>query len=80
MKTTDETNLPAVRVAAVQMEPKLGQIEANLERILDRIAHAANAGARLVVFPECASQVTASARAKRVWRTPFQSRARLLIA
>jgi 5-aminopentanamidase len=50
----DETRLPAVRVAAVQMEPKLARIEANLERILDRIADAARAGARLVVFPECA--------------------------
>ena len=29
---------PKVRVAAVQMEPKLGRIEANLERIIDRIA------------------------------------------
>jgi predicted amidohydrolase len=36
------------------MEPKLGQIEINLERIVDRLAHAAKAGARLVVFPECA--------------------------
>ena len=43
-----------VRVAAVQMEPKLGRIEANLERILGSIADAAEAGARLVVFPECA--------------------------
>ena len=43
-----------MRVAAVQMDPKLGRIEANLDRILDRIAHAAGEGARLVVFPECA--------------------------
>ena len=50
-----EDERPArVRVAAVQMEPKLGRIEANLERMLDRIDHAAAAGARLVVFPECA--------------------------
>ncbi len=41
-------------MAAVQMEPKLGRIEANLERILDRIDHAARKGARLIVFPECA--------------------------
>src|SRR5262249_3948774 len=50
----DEIRLPFVRVAAVQMEPRLGRIVDNLERILDRIAHAANRGARLVVFPECA--------------------------
>jgi 5-aminopentanamidase len=43
-----------IRVAAVQMEPKLGRIEANLTRILDGLAVAANQGARLVVFPECA--------------------------
>ncbi len=43
-----------IRVAAVQMEPKLGRIEGNLERIVDRIADAARGGARLVVFPECA--------------------------
>ena len=36
------------------MEPKLGRLEANLERILERLAEAAPAGARLVVFPECA--------------------------
>jgi 5-aminopentanamidase len=50
----DDQNLTEVRVAAVQIEPKLGRIEANLARIVDRIADAARAGARLVVFPECA--------------------------
>jgi predicted amidohydrolase len=49
-----EMNPVACRVAAVQMEPKLGQVAANLERILKRLAVAAAAGARLVVFPECA--------------------------
>jgi predicted amidohydrolase len=43
-----------VRVAAVQMEPKLGRLETNLERLLDRLSDAARAGARQVVFPECA--------------------------
>jgi predicted amidohydrolase len=43
-----------VRVAAVQMEPKLGELEANLKAILARFREAATAGARLVVFPECA--------------------------
>ena len=33
----EEQSPAKVRVAAVQMEPKLGRIEANLERILDRI-------------------------------------------
>jgi predicted amidohydrolase len=46
--------LDKIRVAAVQMEPKLGRLEANLEQILDRLAESATAGAGLVVFPECA--------------------------
>jgi predicted amidohydrolase len=50
----DDQRPARIRVAAVQMEPKLGRIEANLERILDRIDDAARQGARLVVFPECA--------------------------
>ena len=42
------------RVAAVQMEPKLGRIEDNLERMLDRLGEAVGIGALLAVFPECA--------------------------
>ena len=43
-----------VRVAAVQMDPRLGDVDANLKVILGRLREAAAAGARLVVFPECA--------------------------
>jgi predicted amidohydrolase len=43
-----------MQIAAVQMEPKLGEIEENLAQILDRLGEAATAGAGLVVFPECA--------------------------
>ena len=43
-----------VRVAGVQMEPKLGKIEENLDRILCSFERAAEDGAKLVVFPECA--------------------------
>jgi 5-aminopentanamidase len=43
-----------VRVAAVQMEPRIGEVDANLKAILDRFREATLAGARLVVFPECA--------------------------
>jgi len=43
-----------VRVAAVQMEPKLGDVDGNLKSILDKFLEAAAGGARLVVFPECA--------------------------
>ncbi len=46
---------PAIyRVAAVQMEPKLGEVERNLEAILSWLDRAAAASARLAVFPECA--------------------------
>ena len=44
----------AYRVAAVQMEPKLGRLDANLEQILNWLEPAAMAGAKLIVFPECA--------------------------
>ncbi len=43
-----------IRVAAVQMEPQLGRIDDNLDRILAGVEAAAAAGAKLVVFPECA--------------------------
>ncbi len=43
-----------VRVAAVQMDPVLGEVHANLKAILDRFGEATAAGAKLVVFPECA--------------------------
>ncbi len=43
-----------IRVAAAQMEPKLGKLELNLGRILSGIEKAAEDGAKLVVFPECA--------------------------
>jgi predicted amidohydrolase len=41
------------RVAAVQMDPKLGEVAHNLDTILARLAESADEGARLVVFPEC---------------------------
>ncbi len=43
-----------MRVAAVQMEPRIGEVDANLKSILDRLREAADAGAKLIVFPECA--------------------------
>ena len=46
---------PAItRIAGVQMEPKLGENAANLAAILDRAQQAADLGAALIVFPECA--------------------------
>ena len=43
-----------IRVAAVQMDPKFGELEANLGRILAGLEKAAEGGAKLAVFPECA--------------------------
>ena len=43
-----------VKVAAVQFDPKIGEVEANLKAILTRLDEAASSGARLIVFPECA--------------------------
>ena len=43
-----------IRVAAVQMEPVLGQVGRNLRRILSGLEHASDEGAKLAVFPECA--------------------------
>jgi predicted amidohydrolase len=44
----------AVTVAAVQFSPVLGEVGRNLETMLGRLREAADAGARLVAFPECA--------------------------
>lgn len=44
--------MPTLRVAAAQIDPQLGEVEANLERISRAVADAAVAGAALVVLPE----------------------------
>ena len=43
-----------VKIAAVQMEPKIMQNRENLDNILLHIKNAAQNGAELIVFPECA--------------------------
>ena len=43
-----------VRVAAVQMDPKLGEVIQNRCRMVDRLEEAARGGATLIAFPECA--------------------------
>jgi predicted amidohydrolase len=43
-----------IRIAGVQMEPKLGEVSANLAAILKQLGSAAAFGAKLIVFPECA--------------------------
>lgn len=44
-----------IKVAVAQMDPKLGHNDENLERILALFREATAAGAKLVVFPECAT-------------------------
>jgi predicted amidohydrolase len=46
--------MPTHRVAACQIDPQLGEVEANLERISRGVADAAAAGAVLAVLPEAA--------------------------
>ena len=41
-----------IRVACLQMEPRIGQVQANVARSLELIAQAAGAGAQLAVLPE----------------------------
>lgn len=43
-----------VKIAAVQMEPRLLEKERNLGRCLEALGEAAQNGAKLIVFPECA--------------------------
>jgi predicted amidohydrolase len=43
-----------MKVAAVQMDVKIFEKEQNLKRVLEKLATASGAGAKLVVFPECA--------------------------
>jgi len=42
------------KVACVQMDVSIGNVEANRQAIVDRIQTAADSGARLIIFPECA--------------------------
>jgi predicted amidohydrolase len=43
-----------VRVAVAQIEPRLGEVERNLEQCLARLEEAVAAGAQILVLPECA--------------------------
>ena len=41
-------------IACVQMDVEMGNVAANLKRIVDRIHQSAERGAQLAIFPECA--------------------------
>jgi predicted amidohydrolase len=42
-----------MKIAGVQMDVSLGDVPGNLKRVADRFREAVEAGAKLVVFPEC---------------------------
>ena len=56
-----------IKVAVVQMDPKLGQNEINLRRIVDLHREAAANGAQLIVFPECATSGYGFADLETAW-------------
>src|SRR5215813_7787293 len=43
-----------VRVACAQIDCKIGSTTVNRQTVIERMREAATAGARLVIFPECA--------------------------
>ena len=43
-----------MKIAGVQMDVKIGQIEQNLSAMIDRLAESRRHGAELTIFPECA--------------------------
>ena len=69
-----DTTQPTYRVAAVQMEPKLGRLEANLERILDATRRGGRRRARAWSSSRSAlCRATAFQSARKGWRTPSRS-------
>jgi 5-aminopentanamidase len=49
------SNMPTIlKVAAVQINPKLKKKDQNLEKIILKTREAASNGAKLIIFPECA--------------------------
>jgi predicted amidohydrolase len=46
--------MPNTKIACVQMDVAIGEVEANRRKIVERMRTAAESGAELVIFPECA--------------------------
>jgi predicted amidohydrolase len=65
--------MTAIRVAACQIDPQLGEVDANLERIASAVTEAASAGATFIVLPEAA--VTGYAYASLAEALPVARRA-----
>ena len=51
MSTGEKTTF---KVAVVQMDPKIGELDINRAGIIQKLREAATCGAELIVFPECA--------------------------
>lgn len=43
-----------MRIAGVQMDVKIGDVEGNVARMIDRLGESRRGGAELTIFPECA--------------------------
>ena len=54
MKRDKGTSMVKTKITCVQMDVAIGDVEANRRRIVERMRTAAESGAELVVFPECA--------------------------
>ena len=65
--------MTALRVAACQIDPQLGEVDANLERIAQAVTEAAGGGATFIVLPEAA--VTGYAFASLAEALPVAQRA-----
>lgn len=46
--------MPSFRIAGVQMDIQLGEVDKNLSRMCEKLTEASRGGAHLTVFPECA--------------------------
>src|SRR2546422_3709423 len=54
MKRDKGTSMVKTKITCVQMDVAIGDVEANRRRIVERMRTAAESGAELVIFPECA--------------------------
>lgn len=63
----------SVIVAAVQMRSDFGDVAGNLEKLRASVHRAANAGAKIVVAPECAIPGYADDDLRTIWYSPGRS-------
>lgn len=65
--TSDPAPFATVTVAAVQMPSTFGDVPGNLDRLSGLVHRAADAGAKLIVTPECGVPGYASDDLRRIW-------------